>query len=135
METSVIKGFGARVMNTILGLWLMFAAGIFGWSKTVADNDHIIGPLVITFSFTAIWEATRGMRKWNIPLGIWLLLAPWVLGYDQTWPIVNDMVVGVLIIYFSTIKGKVENTFGGGWRAVWKTDSLHMREAQKRTKQ
>lgn len=132
METRVIKGFWARVVNCFLGLWLMLASGIFGWSKTVADNHHIIGPVIITFSFTAMWEATRGMRKWNIPLGAWLLLAPWVLGYDNTWAIVNDLAVGVLVIYVSTIKGKVVNSFGGGWEAVWKSDSPHMREAKKR---
>lgn len=133
MQTRVIKGFGARIINIILGLWLMIAPGLFGWSKAVADNDHIIGPVIITFSFTAMWEATRGMRKWNIPLGLWLLLAPWVLGYDSTWPMVNDMVVGALVIFISRVKGKIESRFGGGWKAIFKSNSLHMREAKKQT--
>lgn len=131
MQTRVIKGSWARATNIILGLWLMVAPGIFGWSKTAADNDHIIGPVIITISFTALWEATRGMRKWNLPLGAWLLLAPWVLGYDNTGPIINDMVVGALVIFTSRIKGKVTNSFGGGWEAIWKSDAPHLREAQK----
>lgn len=134
MDTRVIKGYWARVINILLGLWLMVASAIFGWSKTVADNDHIIGPMIVTFSFTALWEATRGMRKWNIPLGVWLVLAPWLLGYESTGAIINDMVTGILVIVTSLAKGKIVNQFGGGWEAIWKSDSLHMREAKKQNR-
>lgn len=123
------------MINIILGIWLIIAPEIFGWSKIVADNNHIIGPVIVTFSFTAMWEATRGIRKWNIPLGAWLLLSPWILGYDSLGPIVNDMSVGALIIITSRLKGKVVNSFGGGWEGIWKSDSPHMQEAQKQRRE
>ena len=108
----------------------MASPGIFGFSKTIADNDHIVGPLITTFAIIALWESTRVVRTYNIPLGGWLLLAPWILGYDDTTAIVNDMAVGALVITFSLVRGKVQQRFGGGWSAVIKSNALHQKEAR-----
>ena len=124
-----------RFINTFLGLWLMVAPAILGFDKTIATNDQIVGPVVATFAIIAIWEATRVVRLYNLPLGLWLLLAPWVLGYDNTTAIINDMVVGGLIILFASIKGNITQRFGGGWSAIWKSNSLHVQEAEKRAAQ
>lgn len=110
----------ARIINTLLGLWLMIAPGILNYPKSAADSGHIAGPIIITFSVVAIWEATRGVRKWNIPVGIWLLVAPWILGYGTTVAIISDMSVGVLVLILSSIKGEVKKGYGGGWSALWK---------------
>ena len=109
-----------RIINSLLGLWLMIAPGILQYSPAAADNGHIAGPVIITFSVVAIWEATRVLRKWNIPVAIWLLVAPWILGYDNTIAIISDMGVGVLVLIFSSIKGKIEKDYGGGWSSLWK---------------
>ena len=119
----------AQVINAVLGIWLMVAPGVFGFPKTIADNDHIIGPVIATFAVIAFWDCTRVVRTYNIPLGVWLLVAPWVLGYEVTGAIVNDMLVGGLIVLFSFVKGNVEGRFGGGWSAIWKSDTLHQKEA------
>ncbi len=124
-----------RFVNTLLGLWLMVAPTVLGFEKTIANNDYIVGPCVASFAIIAIWEATRVVRLYNIPLGIWLLLAPWVLAYDNTLAIVNDMVVGGLVIAFALIKGTISQRFGGGWSAIWKDQSLHLQEAKKRDQQ
>ena len=108
----------------------MASPGIFGFSGMVADNDHIVGPVVTTFAIIALWECTRVVRTYNIPLGGWLLLAPWILGYDDTTAIANDMAVGALLIFFSLVKGKVQQRFGGGWSAIVKSDALHQKEAR-----
>lgn len=121
----------AQVINAIAGLWLMAAPTILGADKTAADNDHIIGPIIVSFAVISWWESTRVVRLYNLPLGLWLLLAPWVLGYSETIVTVNDMVVGALVIGFSLVKGKIENRYGGGWSAIWKSDSLHAQEAKK----
>ncbi len=120
----------AQVINILLGLWLMAAPGVFSFSKITANNDHILGPVMATFAITALWECTHSMRKWNIPLGAWLLVAPWILGYENNIAIINDMAVGLLVIGFSLVKGKTEHQFGGGWSALWHSDSLHVREAR-----
>ena len=108
----------------------MASPGIFGFSKIIADNDHIVGPLITTFAIVALWESTRVARTYNIPLGGWLLLAPWILGYDDTTAIVNDMAVGASVITFSLVRGKVQQRFGGGWSAIIKSNALHQQEAR-----
>lgn len=120
----------AQLINAALGLWLMIAPGIWGFSKKVADNDHIVGPIIATFAITAIFESTRPVRRFNIPAGAWLLAAPWVLEYNQTAATINDMLVGALVIGFSLIKGKIKNKFGGGWPSLWQANSLSEWEAK-----
>ena len=113
----------------MIGLWLMIAPGIFNYSTLESDNGHITGPIVVTFSIVAIWEATRAVRKWNIPLALWLLVAPWILGYDNTIAIVSDMGAGILVMIFSSVKGHVARDFGGGWSSLWKKDPEHIQRS------
>ena len=123
----------AQIINTLLGIWLIASPAVLGFSedKTISDNAHIIGPLIATFATIAWWEATRVVRYYNVPLALWLLLAPWVLNYEPTAAIVNDMLIGAAVLGLSFVKGKVEGTFGGGWSAIWKKDTLHATEARR----
>ena len=119
------------ILNTVLGLWIMSAPGIFHYGSAASDNGHIVGPVIVTIAVVSMWEATRGVRKWNYPVGAWLILAPWILGYDSTIAIVSNMATGMGVIIFATISGKVEKRFGGGWSALWQKDPQHLREAEK----
>lgn len=109
----------------------MIAPGIFQYSSAAADNGHIAGPIIVTFSIVAIWEATRVVRKWNLPVGIWLLAAPWILGYDNTIAIISDMGVGVLVLIFASIQGKITQNFGGGWSSLWQKNPEHIQKTEK----
>lgn len=120
----------ARILNTFLGLWLMVAPGIFDYSKAAADSGHIAGPLIITFSVVAYWEATRGTRKWNYPVAIWLILAPWILDYESIISIISDMTVGVLVFIFSSFSGKMKKNYGGGWSSLWSKNPEHMKKPE-----
>lgn len=121
----------AQIINAVLGLWLMAAPGIFGFGKLPANNDHIIGPVIVTFAVVAWWECTRGVRKFNIPLAFWLLIAPWILGYHNTIASANDMLVGALVLLLSLVKGRITSSYGGGWSSLWKSGTLHERMAKK----
>ena len=110
----------ARIVNTVLGLWLMAAPAVLSYGDPAQFNDRIAGPLAVTCAFVAIWEATRPLRRVNLVIGAWLLLAPWVLGYGATAPIVNSLVVGVVMIACSLVKGTVEKSYGGGWSMLWR---------------
>ena len=110
----------ARILNIIIGIWLMAAPGFLSYGAPAADNGHIIGPVIATFATVACWEATRGVRKWNYPLGIWLLLAPWVLGYELNIAIISDTLSGALVLVFASVGGQVEDNYGGGWGVLWK---------------
>ena len=114
----------------IMGVWLMVAPGVFGFSKTIADNAHIVGPLIATFSIVATSECTRNVRLFNFPLAIWLFAAPLVLGYDNDAALMNDYVVAIVIILLFLVKPARKNRFGGGWPAVWRANTPHEREAR-----
>ncbi|WP_373059301.1 hypothetical protein [Zunongwangia sp. H14] len=116
-----------QIINTVLGIWLMAAPGFIGATGAHADNGHIAGPIIVTFAVVSYWEATRNVRKWNYPVAAWLLLAPWILGYTETWAIVSDMGTGVLVAVFASVKGKVESSFGGGWKSLWQDEPAHMK--------
>lgn len=124
----------AQVINFIIGLWLMAAPGVLGYSGIAADNNHIVGPVIASFAMISWWECTRQVRLWNIPLGAWLILAPWVLDYDDRQILINDSISGAVIILLSFVKGKVEGLYGGGWTSLWSSDSLHEQEAKKTRK-
>ncbi len=109
----------AQIINTVLGIWLMASPAILSYGQTGADNAHIVGPLVVTFAFVACWEVTRSLRVVNVLTGLWLLAAPWVLGYEYALPIINDMVVGALVIILALVEGRIEARFGGGWKSLW----------------
>lgn len=119
----------AQIINAALGLWLMAAPAVLAYGPPAQTNDRIFGPVIATFAVVAWWEATHSVRLWNIPLGAWLLLAPWVLGYDATVAVLNSLAVGLLVIAFSLVRGSVKKRYGGGWSALWRSDTLHEREA------
>lgn len=121
----------ARILTIISGLWLMVAPAIFGYSQAAADNGRIVGPVIATFAVISIWEVTRPVRRWNYILAAWLILAPWILGYDKTAGYISDIGVAILVIIFSSVKGKREQRFGGGWSSLWKEHPEHMHETNK----
>lgn len=113
-----------------MGVWLMIAPGVFNYSKTLADNAHIVGPLIATCSIVATSECTRNVRLFNLPLVIWLFAAPVVLGYESDTALMNDYAVAIVIIFLFLVKPKRKYRFGGGWPAVLRSDALHAREAR-----
>jgi hypothetical protein len=109
----------ARILNTGLGLWLMAAPAVLGFTDSPAATNHrIVGPLVVTFAFVAIWQVTRALRRINLASGLWLLAAPWIFGFP-TDATVNAMVCGAAIAALSLVQGTRDTSFGGGWRVLW----------------
>lgn len=122
----------AQAINVLIGLWVMIAPGLFDWGPAATDNGHIVGPVIVTFSFTALWEVSRGARKANYPLALWLLLAPWILGYSHDFATVSNMVAGVLVLIFSSIEGRITQQFGGGWSSLFKDEPEHLKKSRER---
>ena len=121
----------AQIINAALGIWLMAAPAVLAYGDPAATTDRIFGPVIATFAVIAWWEATRPTRTWNMPLAAWLLLAPWVLGYDAVAATVNSLLVGVLVLGLSFVQGTIEERYGGGWSALWHSNPMHEREAQR----
>src|SRR5687767_4552078 len=95
----------AAIVNIITGLWLMFSPYLLQLEKTASYNNYIIGPLVLTFAITAIWEVNRSARYLNMVAGAWLAVSPFILvipSGEATW---NSVISGVLITALSFVKG------------------------------
>lgn len=111
-----------RLLNICLGVWLMASASWLGDAGGAARaNSTIVGALAASFACIAIWGATRPLRWVNLVLGLWLVVAGWVLGFEATSAI-NGNIVGALMAALALVRGEVKEQFGGGWKAVWKSD-------------
>ena len=104
-------------LSTLIGVVLMFTRVLFGASGQAADNDHIIGSLVITFSIMAWGEMARPLRFANIGFGLWLMLAPWVLdGYGSVGSAAS-VVAGIALVLLSCPPGRI-TTHYGAWDKI-----------------
>lgn len=123
----------ARLINVALGIWLMAAPAVLGYSGAAANNDRIAGPIIAAFAFVAIWEILRDLRRINMIAGPWLVLAPLVMSYP-TAAAVNSVCVGILVTCFAFIRGSVPSRFGGGWIALLRKDPYTTQEVSRSDK-
>lgn len=121
----------AAVLNILMGAWLMISPAVFDMKNGPADNNHIIGPLVITFSVISLWDINKKAGKVNILLGAWLLAAFFIFNYTNRGVIVSNSIAAVLIILLSLVKRKALHQYGGGWRSLLQHHPPHLREAEK----
>lgn len=107
------------VVSSLLGIWLMFTRVIFGSSSAMADSDHLVGALVVTFSIIAMAEVGRAVRFINVLFGLWLIAAPWFLeGTTSSIAFWNSIVTGVLLTLLALPKGSVRRSYGGWNRYI-----------------
>lgn len=108
-----------RVLNALIGIWIMAAPAVLGYGDPAQVVDRILGPLATSFAVVAMGEATRPVRHVNLLIGALLIVLPWVLGYPGE-ALINSTVCGVLLIGLSRVGGAVKERFGGGWSQVWR---------------
>lgn len=106
------------LVSTGLGLWLMFAPAVFGTEGAAADNNHLVGALVITVAVIAMAEVSRAARFLNLLFGAWLLATPWLLAGTTPGAQWNDVLIGTLLILVSLPRGTVRERYGSWDRYV-----------------
>ena len=115
--SDVIKDILLRPWNLFLilalGIWIMAAPGVFGFSGAIANSYNVTGALVIAFAVISMSEVGRSLRFINILLGLWLVASHWVLGIDQNSVMWNGVISGLVIVLLSFPKGKIEDRRGG----------------------
>lgn len=114
-----------RILNILTGLGLMAAPAIFTFNKVAADNNHIVGPLVITFAVISLWEINRNVRLFNIITGLWLVLSPFILNFSKP-AFKIDILSGIAVVLFSLYTDNKKNRYGGGWRSLFQKNPLHI---------
>ena len=100
------------VASIAIGIALMFTRIIFGTSGTAADNDHVIGSLVVTFSIMALSEVARPLRFANILFGGWLIAAPFLLMGYSSLAAATSVIAGVLLILLILPLGPINSHYG-----------------------
>jgi len=107
------------LLSVAIGVWLTFTRLSFDSSGAMADSDHLVGALVVTFAIMAFAEVGRAIRFINIPFGAWLIVAPWLLDGSAsplaTW---NGVICGVLLIVLAIPRGPVKNSYAGWDRYI-----------------
>lgn len=100
------------LLSTAFGIWLMFAPYALSFGGVLADSDHLVGALIVTFSVIAMAEVVRYIRFLNILSGAWLIAAPFILQRDYAGTLWNDIVMGILLIALNIRKGKIKEHYG-----------------------
>lgn len=122
MIAEAVRGVNLPVTllaSTLLGVWLMFTRLVFGSAGAMANSDHLVGALVVTFSTIAWAEVARPVRFIHVAFGAWLIAAPWVLhGAGSTGAVVNSVATGIALIALALPKGRIENAYAGWGRYI-----------------
>ncbi|WP_330970780.1 SPW repeat protein, partial [Lysobacter sp. A3-1-A15] len=94
------------VVSALLGASLMFTRLLFDTRPPMADSDHLVGALIVTFAVMAMAEVGRTLRFVNVCFGLWLVIAPWVLGGAGTVASWTGVLIGLAVIALSLPRGK-----------------------------
>jgi SPW repeat len=106
-------------LSIAIGVWLTFTRLTFDSAGAMANSDHLVGALVVTFSIMAWAEVGRAIRFIIIPLGAWLIVAPWVLdGIASPLAVWNGVISGVLLIVLALPRGQIRNSYAGWDRYI-----------------
>jgi nucleoside-diphosphate-sugar epimerase len=95
----------------LIGVWLMFTRVTLGSDGGLANADHLIGALVLTFTVSAFAEIARPLRFLNMGFGLALLITPFA--YGAPWlATLTYLLCGVGLIALSIRRGPVRNRYG-----------------------
>jgi hypothetical protein len=119
----------ARIINALLGIWLMAAPAVLDYGGLAATNHRIVGPIAASLAIIAIWEIARPLRWANLPLGLWLIVSPLALG-GASVAAITSLLSGVALALLALVRGKVEQQVGGGWSALWRVDEQERQAAR-----
>jgi nucleoside-diphosphate-sugar epimerase/uncharacterized membrane protein len=106
-------------LSIAIGIWLTFTRLSFDSSGAMANSDHLVGLLVVTFSIMAWAEVGRAIRFINIPFGIWLIAAPWLLdGIASPLATWDGVICGLLLIVLALPRGRIKDSYAGWDRYI-----------------
>ena len=100
------------------GVSIMFAPDVLGITGAAADNDHVVGALIVTWAVIGFGEISRPARLLNVPLGLWLMASPWLLSGHTDLSRWSDVIAGAVVVALSIRRGRVEARFAGWNRYV-----------------
>lgn len=118
----------AQIAAFALGVWLTASPDVLDTTGPARTSANIVGPLAAMFALIAVFEITRSLRRLNLLAAVWLVFAPWVLGFAPA-DIAHSTGIGMALGGLSLVRGRREESFGGGWRVLWAPVELHKGES------
>ena len=112
--------------STAVGVVLMCTRLLFDTAGAAANNDHIVGSLVVTFSIMAWGEVARPLRFVNIGFGLWLLASPWIIGGYAGVAAVASVLFGIALVFMAIPPGRIAAHFGSWDRIARLRVPLHV---------
>lgn len=103
------------LLSAALGSWLMFSYLVLPTPDDLFKVNAIVGALAVTVAVTALAEVGQVIRFVNILLGATIVVVPWLFGAEAT-TVVNNLVVGALLIALSFPRGMIHERYGS-WEA------------------
>ena len=114
----------AQIVNTVLGVWLMFAPAVFGHvGTTLAGFERTVGPVVAAASFVAIAQISRSVRWLVIPVALVLVVAPWFLD-ASTAEKIHAVLVAVVMTVLAPVGRPDQRRYGNGWTTLFRDEDL-----------
>jgi hypothetical protein len=101
-------------VSTLLGIWLMFAPGVFGIpiKAKAADINHMGGALIVVVAVICMGEIVRIGRYLNVLLGLAVAIWPWFV-QDSTLALnISSAVTGLIVAALSIPRGPKTETYG-----------------------
>lgn len=95
----------ANGINLILGIWLIVAPFVLGYTGIISRwNDIVLGFVVGIVGIVRMvmpQRSTNWLNWLSVVFGIWLIIAPFVLSYGSIIPLWNDIILGIVVAVVS----------------------------------
>jgi short-subunit dehydrogenase len=70
-------------------------------------------------AIVSLWEFNRSARYFNLVAGIYVALSPLLLNFADPREIWNSVTCGLALMTFSSVKGQIQGSYGGGWTSLF----------------
>lgn len=108
----------AAAIGVAVGIWMMTAPAVLGYSGSAAANDRIVGPTAAAVAWVAATQVTRSIRWVNVVLGGWMLVSSLFLGYPGA-ATVHVVLSGTAIVASAlAIPPLPRDRYDGGWKGL-----------------
>ena len=108
---------GTLIAGILLGIWLMATPAVLGYDGAARISALVAGPLAASFSWIALSEVTRPLRRCNLVVGLWLVASAFVL-HQPFGAVINGVLVGLLLGGTALLPYPTKGRYGGGWSAL-----------------
>lgn len=106
----------SRVVEIMLGFWLMASPFIFGFGSLI--NDLLCGIVIVVFGFLSFWNRTGWAHFLILLVAVWLIAFGYSTGHPAPPSAQNQIIVGLLLGMFAIIPNNA-NEMPDAWRMFY----------------